>query len=174
MKFSTREDVTAPIGFVFDSLSDFDGFQRAALRRGAEVTRTDKLRAPGPGMTWNARFFLRGKPRQAVVKLAEHAPPSRLAAEFVGKAFEGAFAVSLISLSPRRTRVVTELEFRPRTMAARLIVQSLRLARRRLNRRFKDRVGAFARGIEAEHVEAQGQAQGVVSTVGRMSRAGGR
>ena len=52
MKLSGRTDIQAPVEFVFDAISDFDFWERAALRRGAEVTRTDKLRQPAPGMSW--------------------------------------------------------------------------------------------------------------------------
>ena len=37
MKFSTKEDIDAPIDAVFDMLCEFDQFERAAMRRGAEV-----------------------------------------------------------------------------------------------------------------------------------------
>ena len=37
MKLATREDIDAPIEAVFRELSDFDSFERAILRRGAEV-----------------------------------------------------------------------------------------------------------------------------------------
>ena len=45
MKFSSKEDVEAPIEHVFDMLADFDSHQRQAFRRGIQVQRTD-TRAP--------------------------------------------------------------------------------------------------------------------------------
>lgn len=155
MKFSTREDIAAPTDHVFDRLSAFEHIRRAALRRGAEVARTDHLRTPGMGMTWNIGFDWRGKRRRAVVELTEYLPPRRLVFDVTGQAFAGMLAISLIQLSPRRTRLLAELEFRPRTMAARLIIQSLRLTRSRLNRRFGERVGGFARLIEAGYANGR-------------------
>ena len=51
MKLSGRTDIGAPVAFVYAALSDFEGWERSAMRRGADVNRTDKLRVPGVGMT---------------------------------------------------------------------------------------------------------------------------
>ena len=50
MKFSTREDVEVPIDQTFGIICDFDAYERSAMRRGAEVLRTDNLSRPGVGM----------------------------------------------------------------------------------------------------------------------------
>ena len=42
MKFSTREDIEAPVDHVFAEVSDFAGFERRALRHGADITRLDE------------------------------------------------------------------------------------------------------------------------------------
>ena len=44
MKLSTRDDIEAPLSFVFDSFADTESWERAAMRRGAEVTRTAKVK----------------------------------------------------------------------------------------------------------------------------------
>lgn len=72
MNFSAREDIEAPIEFVFGRVSDFEALERRALRRGAEVERTDKLSEPGPGMGWRMAFTLRGKRRKMKVEMVSY------------------------------------------------------------------------------------------------------
>mgnify|MGYP006164413985 CR=1 FL=1 len=66
MKLASKKDVEAPIATVWAALVDFETWERAAMRRGVEVARTDQLRAPGVGMSWHARFSYRGKQRKVI------------------------------------------------------------------------------------------------------------
>ena len=45
------------------------------------------------------------------------------------------------------------LDLRPKTLAARLLVQSLKLARNKLNRKFRKRVAEFAMLIEERQTQ---------------------
>ncbi len=152
MKFSTREDIEAPAELVFDSMSDFAMFERAALRRGAEVSRVDRLAETGPGLTWSLRFPLRGKMRRVVCELARLDRPEamHLTAESTG--FQIWLTVQLVTLSRSRTRVQVDLEVKPRTMTARLIMQTVRLNRASYARRFEGRVQKYASELELRHV----------------------
>ena len=58
MKLTTRQDIEAPLDFVYARLTDFDHFERMAMRRGAEIERTDRLKTPGIGMAWRLKFVL--------------------------------------------------------------------------------------------------------------------
>jgi carbon monoxide dehydrogenase subunit G len=148
MKLSGRTDIGAPIAFVFAALSDFEAWERAAMRRGADVHRTDKLRAAGPGMTWQARFAWRGRERNLQVRLTKLQPLLNLAIDFDGPSVEGNLNIDLVELSAKRTRMLMQVDLKPRTLAARLFIQSLRLAKRRVQRRYDARLAAVAQDIE--------------------------
>lgn len=148
MKLSGRTDIGAPIGFVFDFLTDFDGWERTAMRRGADVNRTDKLRVPGVGMTWQARFAWRGRERQVQVRLTQIAGPGHMALEFDGPSVEGTLHVELVELAAKRTRMLMQVEAKPRTLPARLLMQSMRLAKAKLQKRYDARLASIARDIE--------------------------
>ncbi len=156
MKFSTREDIEAPAAFVFAELSDFDGFERGAMRRGARVKRLDRLAVPGAGMSWALEFRWRGRDRKMVTEMTAHDPPQALAFVAESAGFELVLGMGLAEMSRRRTRLAVELEVKPRTLAARIMLQSLRLGKARLTRRFASRVRMVAEEIEARHLKRLG------------------
>ena len=154
MKFSTNEDVEAPIEAVFDMLSDFEHFERAAMRRGAEVQRVDDLRVPGVGMTWQAVFELRGKRREVELEMVTYDRPNEIVIESTSPGMVGEMSFELIALSRSRTRVKAELEVKPLNLSARLLVQSLKLAKTKLTKRYKMRVAEYAKVMEERYARS--------------------
>ncbi len=151
MIFSTKEDIEAPLEHVFGVVSDFDRFERLALRRGAEVSRMDSLREPGLGMAWDIAFQMRGKRREIEIELTEYDPPNRMLFESRSPGMGGHLIVDLVALSRHRTRLGLELELKPQTLSMRLLVQSLKLAKGNLNKKFKVRVAEYAKAMEESY-----------------------
>jgi len=52
MKFSSREDIEAPISYVFTRLSDVPAFERLAMRRGVQLRRVDRMSDIAVGAAW--------------------------------------------------------------------------------------------------------------------------
>lgn len=148
MKFSTNEDIEAPADAVFEMLCDFEGFERSAMRRGAEVQRMDQLQVAGVGMTWQAAFTLRGKQRQMEVEMVTFDRPNEIVLESTSPGLLGTTSFELIALSRSSTRVKVEMEIKPLNLSARLLVQSLKLAKTSLTRKFKMRVSEYAKSME--------------------------
>lgn len=148
MKFSTREDINAPIDRVFQALTDFEGFERSAMRRGADVQRTDRLAAPGVGMTWDVGFRMRGRQRHLALEMGRFDVPNEMIIVAKSTGLNGMFAIELMALSRHRTRMTVGLELSPVNLSARLLVQSLKLAKASLTKRFKLRVAEYVRTME--------------------------
>lgn len=148
MKFSGREDIEAPVEAVFEMVSEFESFERSAIRRGIEVQRVDETAPKGVGMAWDSRFTLRGSQRELHLVLKQYEPPSLMRFESFSKGVNGVATVELLALSPRRTRLGFDLELKANSLAARLVLQSMKLARRNLERRFKLRMAEFAKDLE--------------------------
>ncbi|WP_412504371.1 SRPBCC family protein [Roseovarius sp. SYSU LYC5161] len=156
MQFGTREDIAAPVDHVFAELSDFHAFERSALRRGADVQRVDTLKAVGPGMAWDISFRLRGKQRKIKMELSAYEPPTRMVFSSRSTSMGGTMTVDLVALSRGRTRMALDIELVPKTLSAKLLVQSLKLARGNLRKRFRLRVADFANDIEDRYKGAVG------------------
>ncbi|MFD2738210.1 SRPBCC family protein [Sulfitobacter aestuarii] len=151
MKFSTKEDINAPIEAVFDMLCDFENFERAAIRRGAEVQRVDQLPKPATGITWRAAFDLRGKRREMQLEMVAFDRPQEMVLESTSPGLMGVMAIELMPLSRNRTRVAIVLDIKPLNLSARLLVQSMKLAKTSLTRKFKLRIADYAKTLEERH-----------------------
>ena len=148
MKLTAKQDIDAPVAFVYRVLTDFDSWERSAMRRGADVNRSDKLRQPGPGMTWIARFFYRGKDRTLTVRVDAMDAPVHLAMAAFSPVVEGQCKLDLLEMSAKRTRLHIVVDTKPKTFAARLYFQSLKLAKGRVERNLQKRTAILAAEIE--------------------------
>lgn len=148
MKFSAREDIAAPIDQVFAALCEFETFERQAMRRGADVQRVDTRSEPGVGMKWKTRFSMRGRPREMDVELVRFDAPNEMQFRAVSPGIEAMFSVELLALSRSRTRMAIGLDLSPLNLSARLLVQSLKLAKTTLTKRFKLRVADYSKTLE--------------------------
>lgn len=155
MKLTAKNDVEAPVDFVFAQLADFEGWERAAMRRGAEVARLDSMTRVGPGMTWSALFQYRGKERKTTIRLDAIKPTSSLSLTGMSRLMDGVMVINVLDLAAKRTRVEVRLDIKPKTIAARLLIQSLRLARARVERRFSQRVAQMSIEIEDRFRKSQ-------------------
>lgn len=151
MKLTSREDIEAPIALVHSALTDFDHFETAAQRRGAEVIRDSedgKLR-------WFTSFMFRQKRRNVTIALSRHEAPALLVFSFDSPNLSGEVTVELMTLGPKRTRKTTALDVRPKTLAARILMQPLKLARGRVLRRYRKRAAQFAALLETRALMMQ-------------------
>jgi len=147
MKFSTREDIEAPIDYVFHQVSDFGTYERQALRRGADVRRLDS----GPyqvGSAWDLAFKFRGKDRRMRATITTLDRPNFIQLDIVSSNIEAIFVVELVPHSLNRTRIAVSIDLSAKTLSARLLLQSLKLAKSNLTNRFKTRISDFSQDVE--------------------------
>lgn len=146
MKFSTREEMNAPIGTVWAAVTNARAFERRAKRKGVEVQRlTDD--AMGLGSGWIAQFDFRGVKREMETVVTGFEAPRLLEMDANVGGLDGFLTVELVELSTDLTQMSLVLDVRAKTLTARMLVQPMKLARGRIERRFKRRVGKFARKI---------------------------
>jgi uncharacterized protein YndB with AHSA1/START domain len=155
MKFSFKEDIEAPLDFVFEQITDYKSMERAAMRRGADVQRVDDLKDYGPGAAWDAKFTFRGKEREVQIEITEFERPNMVVIGSRAPSLGGKMTVELVSLSPSRTRMVLDTELQPKNLSAKLMVQSLKLARKNIEKRVSQRLAGYAEDLEAKYKRSE-------------------
>lgn len=151
MNFIAREDIEATMDQVFAAVSDFDAHERSALRRGIEVETYTVEQKGETCRAWDIGFRFRGKAREAKAVLETCEPPNGMLATFRVGGLAGNLSIELMALSRTRTRMTVNVDVEPKTLSAKLLVQSMKLAKTGLTQRFKQRVGKMAQEIEDRH-----------------------
>ena len=142
--------------------SDHAGFERQALRRGADLRRTDRP-APGQegrlavGASWRVLFPFRGREREALIRVDRLEPPHLAGAVVEGGGLLARSTADCLALSRGTTRLTLTVEVEARTFTARLLLQGMRLARGTLERRAADRLVGWAREVEARSARSEGR-----------------
>lgn len=148
MRFSTREDIDAPIDAAFAATADLDYLERQVLRRGIELVRTDALEAPAPGMGWRAELPIRSELREVRCALEAWSPPQSLLFRAFSGGLESELLAEFTALSRRTTRIRVVMELRASGFRDRMLLNALRLSRARLAERFSGIVAGMARDAE--------------------------
>ena len=151
MEFSAREDIEAPIDFVFGQITDFDSFERSVMVRGGDIERMAGNGAAVLGTKWHVKFRLRGKDRAVDAELTEIDPPNGMTIQVRSGNVDGSMVAELVALSSTRTRLIVKMDATAKSLAAKLLFQSVRFARAKTDRKFKKFVAGYAEDCEARY-----------------------
>jgi len=155
MKLTAKTDLEVPAAAVFASLVDHPAWEREAIRNGVEVERPAGTPATGVGAEWRIRGHFRGKSRKVQVKIEEMTQDQRIALGLDSPSIEGTTRLEIMVLSPRRSRMRVDLEIKPKTLAARLFINTMRLAKGRVQARFEKGLGRLGARIKDRYDRSQ-------------------
>ncbi len=151
MNFTSKQDIIAPADHVFRQLTDFDFYESYAMRLGAQVERMDNFEQPQPGMCWSISGVLRGKARNVELTLDTYKPVESLSYLCVSNSLDATISFTVIPLSKNETRLKASIDIEAKGLSARVALQSARLAKKTLNRKFDTRMHDFAKKIEDKY-----------------------
>ena len=149
MKFTKSEDVEMDQDALFAKVSNFSMFERLIIRRGVSLERVAGTPENAVGMAWDSDFQFRGKKRSARIEITEYDAPNLLKFHAKSQNIEVRFEIDLTALSAKRTRMAVTSVLDPKSLSARLFVQSMKLGRSKLNKRYSQRVRQFASELES-------------------------
>jgi hypothetical protein len=155
MKLTAKTDLDIPAAAVFARLTDHAAWEREAVRRGIEVERPADMPLSGIGAGWRIRAPYRGKMRKLLIRIEDMVQDQRLGFKIDSPSAEADAVVEVLMLSPRRTRLRVMVDVRPKTLAARLFLNTIRLAKGRVQSRFEQRLARLGQHIKDSHNRSQ-------------------
>ncbi len=148
MRFSTQEDVNLPAEAAFAAVVDPDYLERQLLRRGIEVTRTDRLPDPGCGMSWTATVDWAGRARTVTGAIVAWERARRAVLDATAGGLTARLSVEFLPLSRKETRLRVALDLKADTFRDRMLLRSLRISKARLSAKFAALAGDTVRAAE--------------------------
>jgi len=142
MRFVTDEVIPRPAEEVWVGLADFAGIEAAARARGVEARRIPGTEGPEP--VWTAEVPFRGRDRHVEVAVARMTPPLVLDYRISGSQLVSTLRFGLEEVAAGRTRLAVTLEVGAEGVSGRMLLQSLKLVRATLLKRFRKRIGDYA------------------------------
>ena len=94
-------------------------------------------------MAWDLAFDQRGKRREMRMDMAQLDRPEKIVILGGSEALAIAVEMTVIALTRSKSRLMFEVEVKPRNMRARLMLQTAKLGKAQLDRKFADRVSKF-------------------------------
>ncbi len=149
MKFSTRIDQEIPAEQLFAAIGDFDALERMLISRGASVVRIDPAKDPGTVMGWRIGFDWRGKARKLKLSVDRFDRPEAIGMQGRSEALDMTINATVVALNRSKSRLIFELEIRPRNMKARLMLQTAKLGKSELDKRFERRIREYVELMRA-------------------------
>jgi hypothetical protein len=155
MKFKVSEDVDAPQSMVWARFTDFSGFEEDVRGRGATLTRVGNWTETAEGVEWRGVATLRGKARPISSKVTRLVPEDLCVVESRIGGMECYYEMSFIPLSAEVTRVALVLDLSADTLSARLLLQTLKLARGRVLQKLQGMIARQGNAVEATYRRSQ-------------------
>jgi len=147
MRFSARQDVEAAAEDVFAFLTDYAAHENLAARRGVRIERIARERAPADCPAWKAEFNYGGRERDITIEVNSVKPSERIESDVQYQGLSVHIEMELVPLARTRARMIVRVDLKPQTIKARLVVQSLRLAKGTIQKRLEKRLETLATEI---------------------------
>ena len=150
MKFKVADDVEAPVDWVWAGFTDFAAIEADIRAREAELSRVGDWKEAALGVAWRGSVPVRGKVRTIDARIAGFVPEERLLVDSRIGGMSCTYEVTFTPLAGGSTRVSVTLELKASTLSARLLLQTLKIARRKVIQRLDGAVVRQGQAVEAD------------------------
>ncbi|WP_168201249.1 SRPBCC family protein [Qingshengfaniella alkalisoli] len=147
MKLTASAEIDASAEIAFARMSDFDGFLGVLTDQGTFLQRRN---APDPitvGTTWSGQLDIRGAVRDIDVELTGLERPRFYELAAHGGGLQATMRVDVIAEGADASRALVAIDLTPVSLAGRIVLQSVKVMHRKLEKRLRSRLRRFARYI---------------------------
>jgi len=148
MKFETIEEVDAPQDFTFARFTDFLRYENLARNYGADLRRVGGFAEVSEGATWRGSIPIKGRTRGVEAVVSRYSPCDYTRIDTDVGGMKVVFEMRFEELPGEKTKLVAVTELQAKTLAARLIIQSAKLARKRVQAKITSKIVALANEYE--------------------------
>jgi len=150
MQFKHVQEINAPIDYVFARMTDFTGFEQRSGRGEFSFSRVG--RSPVQiGTKWNVCIPVRGRKRKFPAELSEYVAPSVVSYRSKSRTYNAVLSISFTPLSASICNMEMQIVAQSRSFATGMIFNTLRLARKRINKSVRDRMQVIADKIADDY-----------------------
>ena len=151
MKFKVSEDVDAPQEMVWARFTDFSGFEEDARGRGAILNRVGNWTQTVQGVEWRGEVTVRGKSRPITAKVTQLVPQELCVVDSRIGGMNCHQEIIFVPLSTTVTRVALMLDLSADTLTARLLLQTMKLARGRALQKLQGGLARQGNAVKAAY-----------------------
>jgi uncharacterized membrane protein len=150
LKFKVSDDVEAPVERVWAGFTDFAAIESDIRAREADLVRVGDWKEAALGVAWRGSVPVRGKIRPIDARIAAFTPGERMMVESKVGGMSCSYEVTFAALSEQMTRVSVTLELKASTLSARLLLQTLKIARRKVIQRLEGAIVRQGQAVESD------------------------
>lgn len=134
MKIGASRDFKRARGKVFDSFADPAQMDKVFGEQGANLRREGP---GGPGTVWHLDVVSGGKTRPMVITLVDMEKSEAMRMRVTSEMVDADVAFAFADLPERGCQVSAEIDLAPRTLTARVAIQTLRLAKGKVEQKIQ-------------------------------------
>ena len=150
MQFKHSQEIDAPAEYVFARITDFKKFEGHSGPTSFSFKRQGRLPVR-IGTRWDISVPVRGRARRFSAELSEYIPPRTLSYKSASLKYEGVMSLTVKPVSDTSCRLELQVVAKSRSFATSLVFNTIRLARRRINKRTNTEMDKFAKRLAKEY-----------------------
>ena len=153
MEMQYSIDINVPQQFAFERATDFALFEAEGFGKLDKFERRSELRAPEIGVRWRTAAEFQGRPRRFSLQLLALEPAELLVLGNKSEKYDVEARFRFTQVNDTQTTFAFHLVAKAQSITAKLILQTIQLARGRIEKSMQADFGEMAQKMEAAYRE---------------------